>query len=47
MASGNTAAARQRLVALMRENHGRATFGTSGLDDELEMIRDQFRRFAD
>jgi len=47
MAKGNTAAARQRLVALMRENHGRATFGTSGLDDELEMIRDQFRRFAD
>jgi (2S)-methylsuccinyl-CoA dehydrogenase len=47
MASGNTAAARQRLVALMRENHGRATFGASGLDDELEMIRDQFRRFAD
>ena len=47
MASGNTAAARQRLVALMRENHGRATFGVSGLDDELEMIRDQFRRFAD
>jgi len=47
MANGNTAAARQRLVALMRENQGRATFGASGLDDELEMIRDQFRRFAD
>jgi (2S)-methylsuccinyl-CoA dehydrogenase len=47
MANGNTAAARQRLVALMRENQGRATFGVSGLDDELEMIRDQFRRFAD
>ncbi|MCA3505857.1 MAG: acyl-CoA dehydrogenase family protein [Rhodobacter sp.] len=47
MANGNTDAARQRLVALMRENWGRATFGASGLDDELEMIRDQFRRFAD
>jgi (2S)-methylsuccinyl-CoA dehydrogenase len=47
MASGNTDAARQRLVALMRENRGRATFGACGLDDELEMIRDQFRRFAD
>jgi (2S)-methylsuccinyl-CoA dehydrogenase len=47
MANGNTAAARQRMVALMRENQGRATFGVSGLDDELEMIRDQFRRFAD
>lgn len=47
MASGNTDAARMRLVALMRDNAGRATFGASGLDDELEMIRDQFRRFAD
>ena len=47
MAQGNTAAARARLVALMRDNAGRATVGASGLDDELEMIRDQFRRFAD
>ena len=45
--AGNTVAARARLVVLMRENHGRATFGASGLDDELEMIRDQFRRYAD
>jgi len=44
---GNTPAARERLVVLMRDNHGRATFGATGLDDELEMIRDQFRRFAD
>ena len=47
MARGNTAAARTRLVELMRDNHGRATFGATGLDEELEMIRDQFRRFAD
>ncbi|MGO4853890.1 acyl-CoA dehydrogenase family protein [Phaeovulum sp. W22_SRMD_FR3] len=47
IAAGNTPAARTQLVALMRENHGRATFGISGLDDELEMIRDQFRRYAD
>lgn len=47
MAQGNTAAARDRLVALMRQNHGRATFGATGLDEDLEMIRDQFRRFAD
>ena len=44
---GNTPAARARLVALMRDNAGRATFGATGLDDELEMIRDQFRRYAD
>ncbi|WP_420022981.1 acyl-CoA dehydrogenase family protein [Cereibacter azotoformans] len=45
--TGNTPAARAALVALMRDNHGRATFGATGLDEELEMIRDQFRRFAD
>ena len=47
IAGGNTPAARARLVALMRDNAGRATFGATGLDEELEMIRDQFRRFAD
>ena len=45
--AGNTDAARMRLCALMRENHGRATFGATGLDDELEMIREQFRRYSD
>ncbi|OIP85987.1 MAG: acyl-CoA dehydrogenase [Rhodobacterales bacterium CG2_30_65_12] len=47
MAQGNTPAARARLVALMRENAGHATFGNAGLDEELEMIREQFRRYAD
>ncbi len=47
IASGNTTTARTRLVALMQDNAGHATFGATGLDDELEMIRDQFRRFAD
>jgi len=47
MASGNSPVARAALVALMRDNHGRATFGATGLEEELEMIRDQFRRFAD
>jgi (2S)-methylsuccinyl-CoA dehydrogenase len=46
-AEGNTDAARMRLVALMRDNQGRATFGATGLDEELEMIRDQFRRYSD
>jgi (2S)-methylsuccinyl-CoA dehydrogenase len=45
--AGNTSAARARLVELMQDNHGRATFGATGLDEELEMIRDQFRRYAD
>lgn len=47
IADGNTTTARSRLVELMQDNAGHATFGATGLDDELEMIRDQFRRFAD
>ena len=47
IAGGNTPEARHALVTLMRDNHGRATFGATGLDAELEMIRDQFRRYAD
>ena len=43
---GNTQAARTRLVALMQEQSANVTVGASGLDDELEMIRDQFRRFS-
>ncbi|MFZ5750722.1 MAG: acyl-CoA dehydrogenase family protein [Pseudomonadota bacterium] len=47
IAQGNTPEARAELVRRMQDAHGRATFGASGLDDELEMIRDQFRRYAD
>ncbi|MYM56722.1 acyl-CoA dehydrogenase [Rhodobacteraceae bacterium GS-10] len=47
VAQGNSQGARNRLVALMRDNAGHATFGASGLDEELEMIREQFRRYAD
>ena len=36
--AGNTPAARARLVALMQENHGRATFGATGLDELGEGI---------
>ncbi|MEP5151530.1 acyl-CoA dehydrogenase family protein [Planktotalea sp.] len=43
---GNTQAARTRLVELMQEQSGATMFGASGLDEELEMIRDQFRRYA-
>ncbi|MGH1577935.1 acyl-CoA dehydrogenase family protein [Planktotalea sp.] len=43
---GNTQAARSRLVELMQEQNGATMFGVSGLDEELEMIRDQFRRYA-
>jgi len=43
---GNTQAARTRLVELMSEQSANVTVGRTGLDDELEMIREQFRRFA-
>jgi (2S)-methylsuccinyl-CoA dehydrogenase len=46
VADGNSQAARTRLVELMREQAANATFGASGLDAELEMIRDQFRRWS-
>ncbi len=44
--AGNSQAARSRLVELMIERSADITVGASGLDDELEMIREQFRRYA-
>ena len=46
IANGNTQATRTRLVELMQEQAGNVIFGASGLDEELEMIREQFRRFS-
>jgi (2S)-methylsuccinyl-CoA dehydrogenase len=43
---GNTQNARTRLVELMQERSAEITVGASGLDEELEMIREQFRRYA-
>ncbi len=42
----NTQAVRTRLVDLMEERRAEITVGKSGLDDELEMIREQFRRYS-
>ncbi|MFC4214676.1 acyl-CoA dehydrogenase family protein [Pseudophaeobacter arcticus] len=44
--AGNTQAARSRLAEMMQEQAGATMFGASGLEEELEMIRDQFRRYA-
>jgi len=42
---GNTEAVRARIAELIKDGHH---WGDAGLDDEtLELIRDQFRRFAD
>ena len=46
MGQGNSQSARSRLVALMQERSAEITVGRTGLDEELEMIREQFRRFA-
>ena len=43
---GNTQAARLRLVTLMQELEANTILEASGLDEELEMIREQFRRYA-
>src|ERR1700728_3280381 len=46
IAYGNTAARRARLAELMREQND-ATVGATGLDDTLDSIRDEMRKFAD
>jgi (2S)-methylsuccinyl-CoA dehydrogenase len=45
--SGNTTENRARLVALVRERQGAPTIGDSGLDDTLEAIRAEMRRFGE
>ena len=44
--NANSQAARSRLVELMEERSAEITVGRTGLDEELEMIREQFRRYA-
>jgi (2S)-methylsuccinyl-CoA dehydrogenase len=46
IASGNTAQNRARLVELICVSHG-ATIGACGLDETLESIREEMRKFAD
>jgi (2S)-methylsuccinyl-CoA dehydrogenase len=36
-----------KLAALLRDAQGRATLECTGLDEDFELIRDQFRKFAD
>jgi (2S)-methylsuccinyl-CoA dehydrogenase len=45
--AGTAQAAKTRLADLLRGAQGLATLEQSGLDDDFEMIRDQFRKFAD
>ncbi|WP_372799789.1 acyl-CoA dehydrogenase family protein [Paracoccus seriniphilus] len=45
--AGNNPDTRAKLAGMIVGSQGSATFGKSGLDEDLEMIRDQFRRWAD
>jgi (2S)-methylsuccinyl-CoA dehydrogenase len=45
--SGNSAVARAEILKLMCEQEGSATVGDAGLDETLNAVRDQMRRFAD
>jgi (2S)-methylsuccinyl-CoA dehydrogenase len=47
IARGNTPAVRARLMALIQGLHGAATIGDTGLDDTLDAVREQMRRFAE
>lgn len=46
IASGNTVERRARLVELIRQGY-HATVGVAGLDETLESIREEMRKFAD
>jgi len=46
IADGNTVARRARVMELIRAAHS-VTFGIASLDDTLESIRDEMRKFAD
>lgn len=43
---GNTPAVRRKIADYAKDGLETGSFGHSGLDEELEMIRDQFRRFV-
>ncbi|WP_349358440.1 acyl-CoA dehydrogenase family protein [Stappia sp.] len=46
IATGNTPEIRARLAALMQQQEGASVFGTTGLDETYEQVRDEMRRFA-
>ena len=44
---GNSLKNKNRLIKLVVQNHGYMLYGNSGLDEEYELIRSQFKRFSD
>ena len=47
IAAGASTHIREKIAEILTGSEGFATFGQCGLDEDYEMIRDQFRRFAD
>ncbi len=47
IAEGNTPKIRARLMALINESQGTATYGDTGLDETLETMRGEMRRFSE
>jgi (2S)-methylsuccinyl-CoA dehydrogenase len=45
--TGNTPAVRAEITRLIREQAGHSTFGDPGLDETMEQIRNEMRRFAE
>ncbi|WP_420334404.1 acyl-CoA dehydrogenase family protein [Roseibium sp.] len=45
--SGNTPAIRTEIAALIRDQAGHSTFGDPGLDETMEQIRNEMRKFAE
>lgn len=45
--NGNSRPARARLIALITDQAGAATYGDTGLDETYEAMRDQMRRFSE
>ena len=47
IASGNTIEIRKEITSMIRDLAGQSTFGDSGLDETMEQIRNEMRRFAE
>ncbi|MTI42875.1 (2S)-methylsuccinyl-CoA dehydrogenase [Roseibium hamelinense] len=47
ISSGNTTSVRSKITNLVRHQAGQSTFGNPGLDDTMEQIRNEMRRFAE
>jgi len=45
--TGNTPAVRTEIAALIRDQAGHSTFGDPGLDETMEQIRNEMRKFAE